>query len=803
MSRFPLLLALISLLGSTFKVAGQSKFKQHDSWLYRLEMNNYFSPDRQESIEKIYRITITGVNKDGSADAEAVLERALVKSTDNNYNTADPSTYKVNMGMMTDMLLLYHPLAFRIFANDSVGQPANTAAVGAVVGESLGLALDMRTGMSGMWKIFPYNMERMFAPFPAKVAANYQWTTGPRNYRVEEVQKDAIRIVGSQEADPSDKLSMSTTFSYTLSRSKRHVIAFKYDHRTPTGQPPVSLVIAGTQLPADTKVPAADTAFYNALVRLSYFSTSLDARGEADSARVAAFLALNVPRYGNNLMFKMALLNLNRSMSPYIREVYGDALNSIPSYALADNEASLFNKLQHVAAMDADSAMVLIKLLSTHGNSLNGWLDQSFSQYLLSEPFDTISARKQFTQAGLSEKAIQGIFEEARKMPVVAQEVINRLVMEKDSAIQASVKPMALWNKARRTTDTAILKDIAAQYSAVTPAEMTLGKAARYEIMVYGILRKARLHKEADALLDRTLEDLKSNQADTAFWTAHPELKVKKYANRNILAHVYHLKYEQTLPKDKKAALNYLALAAANAPKNNDEKAYDSFYDRSFLNSKEDYSPEFAEALTALGKPEEAMRVLSKQLMSNPDMLETAKNMFEKNFPDKSFQDYFRNVLLKEWEQAPDFTLTGLNNESYRLADYKGKWLLLDFWGTWCSPCRQDLPHLNQLAAEMKAGKHPGNAILAISCREPLETTREFVIANKYVFPAAHSDSKVEKLYNVRGYPTKVLVSPEGKMLDLQFGTDYTAILKMYSSIYAQQDKERPSTIKIDNKKKD
>jgi thiol-disulfide isomerase/thioredoxin len=802
MPKFPLLLALIALCGSTLKVSAQSKFKPQDSWLYRLEQNNHFLPDEQVYTEKVYRITITRVNKDGTTDAEAVLQSVSVKSKSINYNTSDPSTYQVDV-MMTDMLLLYHPLAFKIFPNDSIGEPVNTAALGAAVGESLSLNLDVRATSASMWKAVAYDMTGMFAPFPAKVALNEQWTTGPKTYRVDAVEKDNINITGSRLALPADQLKMSTIFSYTLSRSNRCVTAFKYDRRTAPGQPAVSYVMAGTLLPAATKIPAADTAFFNALVRLSYFSTALDVRNDPDSARVADFLALNVPRYGNNLLFKKALLHLNRSMSPYIREVYNDALNSIPSYALAGESSALFNKLQHTASMDADSAMVLIKLLAAYKKNLNGWLDQSFSQHLLPQSFDTVEARKEFMAAGLSEKAIQGIFEEARKGPANAQLIINRLAVDPDSVIQASVKPMALWNKAMHTTDTAILKNIAAQFDHINATEMTLGKAARYELLVHGMLKKANLHKDADALLDKTLQDLQNNQADTVYWAAHPELKEKKYANQNILSHVYHLKYEQMLPQDKKAALNYLSLAAVNAPKNNEEKAYESFYDRHFLNSKEDYSPEFAAALAALGKPEDAMRVLSKQLANNPGMLEEARKMFEKSFPNKSFADYFRNVLLKEWEQAPDFTLTGLNNESFRLSDYKGKWLLLDFWGTWCGPCRQDLPNLNRLAEEMKAGKHPGNAMLAISCREPLETTREFVVANKYVFPAANSDGNVEKRYKVRGYPTKVLVSPEGKMLDLQFGTDYAAILNMYSSIYAQQDKTPSSKIEIDNKKKD
>lgn len=803
MSRYLLLTILLALCCSSLRVASQSKFKKNDSWLYRLETNLHFLPDNHQYVEKIYRVTITAVNKDGTADALATLESAQVKTSNINYNTTDPETYKIEPNMMEDMLLLHQPLEFKIFANDSIGVPTNLDAVATAVGRNVGLDPQMSATLSYMWKLLPSHLQGVFASYPAKAVIGYQWKAGDWSYQVAGVEKEEIMIRGSQEDHQPDSLHRVINTSYTLSRNKGNVLAFNYHNSAAPGQPVNSSQVTGTLLPAGTQLPPADTAFYKALLQLSYFSNSLDAKGEADSAKVAGFLALNVPRYGNNMKFKLALLGLNRGRSEHMYELYKDALQQVPSYALADRPSDLFNKLQNTVHINVDSAMVLVKLLSVDENSLNSWLDQSFSQYLRNNVFDTANARKVFKERGLSEKRIEEIMEEGRQMPIMSQAMLNRLTMEKDSILQVSVKPMSLWNKAMHTTDTAILKSIAAEIANASPAEMTLGKAARYELMVHDILRNAKLDKAADALLDKTLENLKNNQADTAFWTAHPALKDKKSANKNILAHAYYLKYKQTNPQDKKTALNYLGLAAANSPKDNKEKAYESFYDRVFLSSEEDYSPKFAEELTALGKPEEAMRVLSRQLMAKPDMLESARNLFEKNFPDKSFQDYFRNVLLKEWEQAPDFTLSGLNKETYRLSDYKGKWLLLDFWGTWCSPCREDLPNVNRLATEINDGKHPGNALLTISCREPLERARDFVAENKYVFAAAHSDNKIEEMYKVRGYPTKVLVSPEGKMLDLQFGTDYAAILQTYSSLYFKEDKTAVPAIKVDNKKKD
>ncbi|MBS0028724.1 TlpA family protein disulfide reductase [Chitinophaga sp. 22321] len=806
MSKYLLLTALFICCISSLPVAAQSTFKAHDTWLYRLEQDLDYLPNQHQHTEKVYRITIAGVNKDGSADVTAVLQSSQVTASDERstkFNSADRETYNGNQGAMSDMFLLYRPLTFKIFANDSIGEATNTTAIAAAVGDEMGLDQQFRDMLTQNWKWLPQQMTGLLAPLVPKVEENYQWITGEWSYRVTEIGKGIVKITGSQNDHLPDSSHRLITASYTLTRNKRETIAFEYANKPGPGQPATGTTLKGRLLPAGAVLPKADTAFFKALVQMSYYSNSLTAKGEMDSTKVADFLALNIPRYGNNLAFNLARLDMPRGSTDHSYEVYNDLLQQVPSYALANSSSHLFNKLGNSVTKSIDSSMVLVKLLSAYPESLNSWLDQSFSQYLQSEKFDTTGARDEFRKRGVSEKRIAEIFEEGRKMPAASQEMIKRLVMEKDSSLQASVRPMGLWSRAMHTTDTTILKEIALEIANVTPAEMTLGKAARYELMVHDMLRKSKLDKAADVLLDKTLENLQRNQSDTAFWRAHPQWRDKKSANKNILGHAYYLKYQQTAPQDKKTALNFLALAAANAPRNNAEKAYESFYDRVFLHSEEDYNPKFAEELSAMGKPEEAMKVLSRQLMTQPDMLDQTKALFEKNFPGRSFQDYFRNVLLKEWDQAPDFTLTGLNKENYRLADYKGKWLLLDFWGSWCSPCRADLPHLNQLAAEINAGSHPGNAILAISCRESMETARDFVADNKYVFPAAHSDGKIENLYKVRGYPTKVLVSPDGKMLDLQFGADYAAILRSYSDLYFKEDKTATPVIKVDNKKKD
>lgn len=802
MQKYLLLLVYLTLGGSSLAAFAQSKFKKNDSWRYRIVTMDSVPGGQVTHITKTIRLTITATEPDGSATVAYELESVAQKRPGLDFNSENPATYTGDWRMLEFMLLLHRPLMFKIFPNDSISAPVDAMTNAEAAAASVAIIDNIKGVLIYTWPFLHAELKYFFPGKPTQLAINEKWSERPWNFRITGTGKDLVTVAGVPE-DNKDSIRVTGSFSYSLSRNKGNVQELKL-RSLQLRQDGTALVEKDvTVTPAFSKPLPADTAWFNTLVRMSNYSNWLKVNKEADSAKIAQFLAVNVPRYGDRETFTLAKLDVYGHGSEYMYEQYRNALKDIPAAALAGSYSHLFNKLQDTYYRNIDSAMVLIKLLSSNQQSLNSWLDQSFAQHLPRHEFDTADAGKEFRSMGVSEARIAEIFEESRKAPAGAQLLMNRLLEEKDSVLQVSVRPMSLWNKAMYTTDTAILKRIAANFGNPGAAEMTLGKAGRYELLVQEILRKANMPAAANALLDKALNDLKVNLADTVFWAAHPELKEKKAANKYLLSHAYYLKYETAKPTDKGTALNYLSLAAATAPKSNAEKAYESFYDRAFLHSEENYSTRFAEELNALGQPEEAMKVLSRQLAVQPDMLDSTRAFFNAHFPGKSFNDYFRDVLLKEWEDAPDFTLKGMNNEDIRLADYRGKWLLLDFWGTWCAPCREDLPNLNKLAVEINTGKHPQNAILAVSCREPLETARDFMAANKYVFPAAHSNTQIEESYKIRGYPTKVLVSPDGKMLDLQFGADYAAILQTYSNAYFTNEKGQQPPSKIDNKKKD
>lgn len=752
-----LLFALLASCCRPYSTFAQLRFKKDDTWRYHLRIKDSISPANVQTIEEVMRINITGINPDGSANAESVLESAVIVKPYVGCNSKDPASYTSEMGPMTTLLLLYQPLAFRIFPNDSIGHPTNAAALADKMQASLGLSEETKSILASNWKAMSTHLQYLFPAVPEKFRAGYEWRTPHGQYRVGFRLKEVIAIIGD-----SDNKGEVT---YSLFHHSGNVMVLKSEKGTVTTE-----VI---RLGPDAEGPPADTAYYHTLVRMSRASSYLRIGNEPDSARVVQFLAINEPLYGNRPTFKVAKLGVFGFGSVFMSEQYDKALKEVPAYLLPSYSPHLINKLILSRPVNVDSAMVAVKVMAGSPATLNYWLDYFFAPELQQEEQDTAGQ----------------------------QGILGRLILEKDSLIQVSVKPMFLWNKAMHTTDTAILKDVANAFQEVSAEEMTWGKAARYELLTVDRLRKAGMDATADALLNKTVTDLNANLNDTTFWSRNPDLKNKKYANKYLLAHAYFLQYQRALPRDKKAALNYLALAAGNAPKSNAEKVFESRADKALLQSEDSYGSRFAQELEALGKPEEAMKVLSRQLLVQPEMLDNAKAYFETHFSGKSFPQYFREVLLNEWEPAPDFSVTGMNNQTIRLSDYKGKWLLLDFWGTWCSPCREELPHLDKLAAEMKGGQHPGNALLAISCGESLETARNFVRAKQYGFAAAHSDGDVEKLYKITGYPTKVLVSPAGKMLALQFGADYTAILQAYSTLYYEQHQESSPTMNANNKK--
>ncbi|MEL7675277.1 MAG: TlpA disulfide reductase family protein [Chloroflexota bacterium] len=110
-----------------------------------------------------------------------------------------------------------------------------------------------------------------------------------------------------------------------------------------------------------------------------------------------------------------------------------------------------------------------------------------------------------------------------------------------------------------------------------------------------------------------------------------------------------------------------------------------------------------------------------------------------------------------------DFTLPGMNGDTVSLADYRGRYVLVNFWATWCPPCRDEMPDLQ---AYYNAYRDQGFTLLAINEAEDPATVRRFVGGFGFTFPVAlDTTGAVMDQYGTESLPTSFLIGPDGRLV--------------------------------------
>ena len=123
---------------------------------------------------------------------------------------------------------------------------------------------------------------------------------------------------------------------------------------------------------------------------------------------------------------------------------------------------------------------------------------------------------------------------------------------------------------------------------------------------------------------------------------------------------------------------------------------------------------------------------------------------------------------------APDFTLMDINGKPLALSSLRGKWLIIDFWGSWCGWCIKGMPKMKEYYA-----KYQGKLeILGVDCNDTVEKWKAAVAKHEIPWLHVYWDKDDENcdnpldLYSVKGFPTKVVVDPEGQVAKVIVGED-------------------------------
>lgn len=121
-----------------------------------------------------------------------------------------------------------------------------------------------------------------------------------------------------------------------------------------------------------------------------------------------------------------------------------------------------------------------------------------------------------------------------------------------------------------------------------------------------------------------------------------------------------------------------------------------------------------------------------------------------------------------EGQVAPDFVLKSTSGENLRLSEYRGDVVMINFWATWCGPCRQEMPLLDELYRRYhRVGFH----LLGVNIDDDTTRALRMVEELDLHFPVVFDTRKeVSRLYNVEAMPATILVDREGKIRHVHHG---------------------------------
>ncbi|KNY28091.1 TlpA family protein disulfide reductase [Pseudobacteroides cellulosolvens] len=121
-----------------------------------------------------------------------------------------------------------------------------------------------------------------------------------------------------------------------------------------------------------------------------------------------------------------------------------------------------------------------------------------------------------------------------------------------------------------------------------------------------------------------------------------------------------------------------------------------------------------------------------------------------------------------EANKAIDFTLSDLDGNKVSLKDFHGKNVYLNFWATWCPPCRKEMPAIEKLYKEYK---DKGLVVLAIDLGEDKETVKNFINENNYSFKVLlDSDQSIGSKYNISAIPVSYFIDKDGNIAAKRVG---------------------------------
>lgn len=159
---------------------------------------------------------------------------------------------------------------------------------------------------------------------------------------------------------------------------------------------------------------------------------------------------------------------------------------------------------------------------------------------------------------------------------------------------------------------------------------------------------------------------------------------------------------------------------------------------------------------------------VKEQALTKEERIERRTKELEKIIEEsleKSKKDGKKSGKKSSWGNAPDFTLSTVDGKKLTLSDYAGKVIILDFWATWCGPCRKGIPEFVKLYNDYK---NRGFVIIGVNLdRGGGDKVKSFVKDMKINYPVVFGNQRIKQDFGgIRGIPTAFIIDKKGNIAE-------------------------------------
>lgn len=366
----------------------------------------------------------------------------------------------------------------------------------------------------------------------------------------------------------------------------------------------------------------------------------------------------------------------------------------------------------------------------------------------------------------LRDKAIQWIHDELAPLyaPVIQPRVETPVYQGFLEALQDPSSPelaevtqgLSLWVRAAKATEPSTLRGILAESWVVRAPD---ARPERYQLLIAGLMeRHQALRDDALAAREHIIQELSARLGADA-----------PRRERYWLAAAHYAQGQALLSRDHPRALQELREAARWAPVLAGHNATIEVSDEAArTGGPVDIESAAASALAGAGALADALAIEVDIALRAASHLPAVRRLHALVHPTQPFEVFWMQTLDGRLPIAPAFDLPGIEGARLRLDALRDRWVLLDFWGTWCDSCIPQMARIQALHEELSAKTASLACVVTIAAHDEPRDVRAFVARHGYTFPALVADEDTVERFGVEEYPSKRLVTPTGRLMQLR-----------------------------------